>query len=71
MQFIMKIRYKTHNGLLDPTNGCVKFYDTIYNTINDAVKLEANLNRDSIDEKLPSPFLLRTKSQPVIDHTES
>lgn len=67
----MKVRYKTHNGLLDPTTGCVKFYDTIYNTINDAVNLEENLNRDSIDEKMPSPFLLRTKSHTVINYTES
>ena len=46
MQFIIKVWYKKHFGFLDPESGCVLFYDTIYKTINDAIKLERNLNRD-------------------------
>lgn len=49
MEFSHKIKYKIHNGLLDPTTGRVKFYDVIYKSILDAVKLENNLISHSED----------------------
>ena len=63
MSFTVNIKYKTHSGLLDPDSSRVKFYNMIYGTINDAIKLEENLIRDEFEELiLPSSFILRTKS---------
>ena len=69
MSFTHIIKYKNHSGLLDTETGMVKFYDIIYNTINDAIKLEKNLIRDKQesmftigDIKMPKPKIVSFRS---------
>ena len=69
MSFTHKIQYKDHNGLLDTETGMVQFYDIIYNTINDAIKLEKNLIRDKQESiftigeiELPKPKIVSFRS---------
>ena len=69
MSFTHRIKYKDHNGLLDTETGMVQFYDIIYNTINDAIKLEKNLIRDKQESvftiheiEIPKPKIVSFRS---------
>jgi hypothetical protein len=59
MGFSEKIKFKCFDGKLDPLTGNVKFYNSTYASILDAIKLEKNLIRDKYESDKPIVLSLR------------